>query len=58
MTASVTNWFDLADLVHTYERQVPVVLVNGLAEQSESWFAQPHCTFAAVRRESARDSGL
>ena len=39
MTASVSNWFDLADLVHTYKRQVPVVLVNGLAEQSESWFA-------------------
>jgi abhydrolase domain-containing protein 6 len=39
MTASVSNWFDLADLVHAYKRQVPVVLVNGLAEQSESWFA-------------------
>jgi abhydrolase domain-containing protein 6 len=39
MTTSVSNWFDLADLVHTYKRQVPVVLVNGLAEQSESWFA-------------------
>jgi abhydrolase domain-containing protein 6 len=39
MTATVSNWFDLADLAHAYERQVPVVLVNGLAEQSESWFA-------------------
>ncbi len=39
MTATVSNWFDLADLVHTYERRAPVVLVNGLAEQSESWFA-------------------
>jgi abhydrolase domain-containing protein 6 len=39
MTATVSNWFDLADLVHAYERQIPVVLVNGLAEQSESWFA-------------------
>ncbi len=35
----VSNWFDLADLVHTYKRRAPVVLVNGLAEQSESWFA-------------------
>ena len=39
MTTNVSNWFDLADLLHTYKRQVPVVLVNGLAEQPESWFA-------------------
>jgi abhydrolase domain-containing protein 6 len=39
MTTSVSKWFDLADLVHAYKRQMPVVLVNGLAEQSESWFA-------------------
>ena len=39
MTTNVSNWFDLADLLHTFKRQVPVVLVNGLAEQPESWFA-------------------
>ena len=39
MTTSVSKWFDLADLLHAYKRQVPVVLVNGLAEQPESWFA-------------------
>ena len=39
MTTSVSNGSICADLVHTYKRQVPVVLVNGLAEQSESWFA-------------------
>jgi 3-oxoadipate enol-lactonase len=39
MTTRVSNWFDLADLVPAYEHRMPVVLVNGLAEQSESWFA-------------------
>src|ERR1700722_4622175 len=39
MTTRVSNWFDLRDLVPVYERRTPVVLVNGLAEQSESWFA-------------------
>ena len=39
MTATVSNWFDLADLLHAYKRQAPLVLVNGLAEQPESWFA-------------------
>jgi pimeloyl-ACP methyl ester carboxylesterase len=35
----VQNWFDLPHLVHSYKRPVPLVLVNGLAEQPESWFA-------------------
>ena len=39
MTTSVRNWFDLADHLHRYKRRAPVILVNGLAEQSESWFA-------------------
>ena len=39
MTTNVRNWFDLADLMHTYKRRAPVILVNGLAEQAESWFA-------------------
>jgi pimeloyl-ACP methyl ester carboxylesterase len=39
MTPSVRNWFDLADLHRGYKGRFPVVLVNGLAEQSESWFA-------------------
>jgi abhydrolase domain-containing protein 6 len=39
MTTNVRNWFDLSDLLHTYKRRAPVILVNGLAEQSESWFA-------------------
>jgi abhydrolase domain-containing protein 6 len=39
MTPSVRNWFDLADLNHGYKLRSPLVLVNGLAEQSESWFA-------------------
>jgi pimeloyl-ACP methyl ester carboxylesterase len=39
MSPSVQKWFDLPHLVHSYKRLVPVVLVNGLAEQPESWFA-------------------
>jgi abhydrolase domain-containing protein 6 len=39
MTTNVRNWFDLADLNLGYKRRSTVVLVNGLAEQSESWFA-------------------
>ncbi len=39
MTRRAENLFDWADLPRTYSRQVPVVLVNGLAEQPESWFA-------------------
>jgi pimeloyl-ACP methyl ester carboxylesterase len=39
MTPHVTEWFDLPHLVETYRRRMPLVLVNGLAEQPESWFA-------------------
>jgi pimeloyl-ACP methyl ester carboxylesterase len=39
MTPRVGNWFELGDRLCTYTRQVPLVLVNGLAEQPESWFA-------------------
>ena len=39
MSPSVRRWFDLPRLLHTYNRRMPLVLVNGLAEQSESWFA-------------------
>jgi pimeloyl-ACP methyl ester carboxylesterase len=39
MTPNVRKWFELPRLVHTYKRRIPLVLVNGLAEQSESWFA-------------------
>jgi abhydrolase domain-containing protein 6 len=39
MTTDVRKWFDLPRLLHTYKRRAPLVLVNGLAEQPESWFA-------------------
>jgi abhydrolase domain-containing protein 6 len=39
MPPNVSKWFDLPRLLHTYKRRMPLVLVNGLAEQSESWFA-------------------
>jgi pimeloyl-ACP methyl ester carboxylesterase len=39
MSPTVQDWFDLPHLVHSYKRPVPLVLVNGLAEQPESWFA-------------------
>ena len=39
MPPNVRKWFDLARLLHSYKRQPPLVLVNGLAEQPESWFA-------------------
>ncbi len=58
MTTNVRNWFDLADLVHTYKRRVPVILVNGLAEQSESWFANRDGPFTGLRAEGSRDPGL
>jgi pimeloyl-ACP methyl ester carboxylesterase len=38
MNPSVRKLFDLGRL-HDYRRPAPLVLVNGLAEQSESWFA-------------------
>jgi pimeloyl-ACP methyl ester carboxylesterase len=39
MPPNVRKWFDLPRLLHSYRRRPPLVLVNGLAEQSESWFA-------------------
>lgn len=39
MAANVRKWFDLPRLLHHYKRRMPLILVNGLAEQSESWFA-------------------
>jgi pimeloyl-ACP methyl ester carboxylesterase len=39
MPPNVRKWFDLPRLLHNYRRRMPLVLVNGLAEQSESWFA-------------------
>jgi abhydrolase domain-containing protein 6 len=39
MTPNVSEWFDLPHLLDTYKRRMPLVLVNGLAEQPESWFA-------------------
>jgi pimeloyl-ACP methyl ester carboxylesterase len=38
MNPSVRKLFDLGRL-HDYKRPAPLVLINGLAEQSESWFA-------------------
>lgn len=38
MNPKVRNIFDLKRL-HAYKRPSPLILVNGLAEQSESWFA-------------------
>ena len=38
MKTNVRKFFDLQRL-RTYKRPAPLVLVNGLAEQSESWFA-------------------
>ena len=39
MTTNVRRWFDLPRLVHRYTRRSPLILVNGLAEQPETWFA-------------------
>lgn len=39
ISPSVRRWFDLPQLLHTYKRRMPLILVNGLAEQPESWFA-------------------
>jgi pimeloyl-ACP methyl ester carboxylesterase len=39
MAPDVRKWFDLPRLLHNDKRRMPLVLVNGLAEQSESWFA-------------------
>ena len=39
MSTNVRRWFDLPRLLHNYRRRMPLVLINGLAEQPESWFA-------------------
>jgi pimeloyl-ACP methyl ester carboxylesterase len=39
MPPDVRKWFDLPLMLHHYKRRTPLVLVNGLAEQSETWFA-------------------
>jgi abhydrolase domain-containing protein 6 len=39
MPTNVRRWFDLPRLLHQYTRRAPLVLVNGLAEQPETWFA-------------------
>jgi abhydrolase domain-containing protein 6 len=39
MSPNVRRWFELPRLIQEYRRRSPLVLVNGLAEQSESWFA-------------------
>lgn len=39
MPPDVRKWFDLPRMLNNYRRRPPLVLVNGLAEQSESWFA-------------------
>jgi pimeloyl-ACP methyl ester carboxylesterase len=39
MPPDVRKWFDLPRMLHHYKRPMPLVLVNGLAEQPESWFA-------------------
>jgi abhydrolase domain-containing protein 6 len=39
MAPDVRKWFDLPRLLNNYKRRMPLILVNGLAEQPESWFA-------------------
>ncbi|MDR3618108.1 MAG: alpha/beta fold hydrolase [Paludisphaera borealis] len=39
MPPSVPRWMDLPRLLPSYKRRAPLILVNGLAEQPESWFA-------------------
>lgn len=39
MAHDVRKWFDLPPILSRYTRRTPLVLVNGLAEQPESWFA-------------------
>lgn len=39
MSKDMRKWFDLPRLLHSYRNRSPLVLVNGLAEQPESWFA-------------------
>jgi abhydrolase domain-containing protein 6 len=39
MPPNVRKWFDLPGMLNNYKRRTPLILVNGLAEQPESWFA-------------------
>lgn len=39
MPPDVRKWFDLPGMLTDDRRRVPLILVNGLAEQPESWFA-------------------
>jgi abhydrolase domain-containing protein 6 len=39
MPPDMRKWFDLPRLLNNYKRRTPLILVNGLAEQPESWFA-------------------
>jgi pimeloyl-ACP methyl ester carboxylesterase len=39
MPPDVRKWFDLPRMLNNYQRRMPLILVNGLAEQPESWFA-------------------
>lgn len=39
MTHDVRRWFDLPRILNNYKRRMPLILLNGLAEQPESWFA-------------------
>ena len=39
MPPDVRKWFDLPRILNNYKRRMPLILVNGLAEQPESWFA-------------------
>ena len=39
MAPNVRKWFELPRMLRDYRRRMPLILVNGLAEQSESWFA-------------------
>ncbi len=39
MAPNVRKWLDLPRMLHRYKRRAPLILINGLAEQSETWFA-------------------
>jgi abhydrolase domain-containing protein 6 len=39
MKPDVRKWFDLPRMLNHYKRRTPLILINGLAEQPESWFA-------------------
>ncbi len=39
MPTDVQRWFDLPRLLNHHQKRPPLILINGLAEQPESWFA-------------------